>query len=407
MTPWAVVPWTCECKPAGLLRCAVHSSLCCPPVPATLQEPVPGWVVGSCSPFSFNPCLPRCPPPCPDLLPPCRPVRRHLDADEAVVLGAGLFAANLSTTFRLRQFGMADKVPYSVAIQLEGEPGEGGARVYGAWVSGCSVGGPGVVFVAAAHRYWQPSRRQHTAPCSHTSPKPAASLPARPLYCCLRAAPKTLVPALKKMPTKRGVHLHNLTADSLAFILDLDNLPGRVGRPAGGICSLGAKPAATEPVFAAVCKPGQQQFTQETACPPPPFPRTPAGAMPCCRRIFQLGSFNVSGIQTVIAKYNESGGCPACRRPLLLAAAGAGARAERPLGLHFSCAPLLVPLLAPSLTGIAKSMCPLRVPRQGEHSHQRGPERNVPCRPGRRHGGSDGSGRGAPSSSPSRRQHHH
>ena len=43
------------------------------------------------------------------------------------MLGAGLFAANLSTTFRLRPFGMADKVPYSVAIQLEGEPGEGRA----------------------------------------------------------------------------------------------------------------------------------------------------------------------------------------------------------------------------------------------------------------------------------------
>jgi hypothetical protein len=40
----------------------------------------------------------------------CPCVCRHLDADEAVVLGAGLFAANLSTTFRLRQFGLTDKV---------------------------------------------------------------------------------------------------------------------------------------------------------------------------------------------------------------------------------------------------------------------------------------------------------
>ncbi|KAL4458458.1 hypothetical protein ABPG75_013323 [Micractinium tetrahymenae] len=120
-----------------------------------------------------------------------RALGMHLDADEAVVLGAGLFAANLSTTFRLRQFGMADKVPYSVAIQLESE-----------------------------------------------------------------AAPKTLVPALKKMPTKRGVHLHNLTADPLAFTLDFDNAPG---------------------------------------------------AWPCCRRAFRLGSFHVSGIESVIAKYNESG----------------------------------------------------------------------------------------------------
>lgn len=44
-------------------------------------------------------------------------VRRHLDADEAVVLGAGLFAANLSTTFRLRKFGMADGAVYPVQYQ--------------------------------------------------------------------------------------------------------------------------------------------------------------------------------------------------------------------------------------------------------------------------------------------------
>ena len=37
------------------------------------------------------------------------------------MLGAALFAANLSTIFRLRQFGMADKVPYSVSFQLNGE----------------------------------------------------------------------------------------------------------------------------------------------------------------------------------------------------------------------------------------------------------------------------------------------
>ncbi len=35
---------------------------------------------------------------------------RHLDADEAAALGAGLFAANLSTSFRLRKFGMVRAV---------------------------------------------------------------------------------------------------------------------------------------------------------------------------------------------------------------------------------------------------------------------------------------------------------
>jgi hypothetical protein len=43
---------------------------------------------------------------------------RHLDADEAVVLGAGLYAANLSTTFRLRKFGMSDGATYPVVFEV-------------------------------------------------------------------------------------------------------------------------------------------------------------------------------------------------------------------------------------------------------------------------------------------------
>ena len=43
---------------------------------------------------------------------------RHLDADEAVVLGAGLFAANLSTTFRLRKFGMSDGATFPLIFQV-------------------------------------------------------------------------------------------------------------------------------------------------------------------------------------------------------------------------------------------------------------------------------------------------
>ena len=43
---------------------------------------------------------------------------RHLDADEAVVLGAGLFAANLSTTFRLRKFGMTDGATFPLMFQV-------------------------------------------------------------------------------------------------------------------------------------------------------------------------------------------------------------------------------------------------------------------------------------------------
>jgi len=45
-----------------------------------------------------------------------------LDADEAVVLGAGLYAANLSTTFRLRKFGMKDGITYPVTIEVPPPP---------------------------------------------------------------------------------------------------------------------------------------------------------------------------------------------------------------------------------------------------------------------------------------------
>lgn len=50
--------------------------------------------------------------------------RRHLDADEAVVLGAALVAANRSTQYRVRPFGLVDKVPYSVSYALsDGDDG--------------------------------------------------------------------------------------------------------------------------------------------------------------------------------------------------------------------------------------------------------------------------------------------
>merc|ERR1712070_623144 len=40
------------------------------------------------------------------------------DADEAVAMGAGLFAANMSTTFRMRKFGAADALPYGIDYQI-------------------------------------------------------------------------------------------------------------------------------------------------------------------------------------------------------------------------------------------------------------------------------------------------
>jgi hypoxia up-regulated 1 len=50
-----------------------------------------------------------------------RPLDVHLDADEAVAMGAGLFAANMSTTFRMRKFGAADAAPYSFKVDLNQE----------------------------------------------------------------------------------------------------------------------------------------------------------------------------------------------------------------------------------------------------------------------------------------------
>lgn len=41
------------------------------------------------------------------------------DADEAIVLGASLFAANLSTSFRLRKFGLTDMSMYGLQMTVE------------------------------------------------------------------------------------------------------------------------------------------------------------------------------------------------------------------------------------------------------------------------------------------------
>lgn len=46
---------------------------------------------------------------------------KHLDADEAVVLGAALYAANLSDGIKLnRKLGMIDGSPYGYVVELEG-----------------------------------------------------------------------------------------------------------------------------------------------------------------------------------------------------------------------------------------------------------------------------------------------
>ena len=46
---------------------------------------------------------------------------RHLDADEAIVLGASLHAANLSDGIKLnRKLGMIDGSPYEFVVELDG-----------------------------------------------------------------------------------------------------------------------------------------------------------------------------------------------------------------------------------------------------------------------------------------------
>ena len=135
-----------------------------------------------------------------------------MDADEAVVLGAGLFAANLSTIFRLRKFGMTDKAPYAVTFNLEGADEDTG--------------------------------QQHTE-AAETEAAAATT------------GPRVLVPALKKIPTKRAIALHNLTTDSFSVSFEMDNSAGAV--------------------------------------------------LPCCVRQEELGNFQIEGIKSVVDKYGYSG----------------------------------------------------------------------------------------------------
>jgi len=56
-----------------------------------------------------------------------RSLDRHMDADEAVAMGAGLLAANLSTTFRMRRYGASDAASFGVVLAREGGSAAGAA----------------------------------------------------------------------------------------------------------------------------------------------------------------------------------------------------------------------------------------------------------------------------------------
>jgi hypoxia up-regulated 1 len=98
-----------------------------------------------------------------------RALDAHLDADEAVVMGAGYIAANLSTIFRLRKFGMADKSMHQIDFSIVGDED------------------------------------------SSVDPKIQA-----------------LVPVMKKVPTIRTVKQDNITADSFSVMLEWNNERGAV-----------------------------------------------------------------------------------------------------------------------------------------------------------------------------------
>ncbi|KAL3157632.1 hypothetical protein ABBQ32_012079 [Trebouxia sp. C0010 RCD-2024] len=104
---------------------------------------------------------------------------KHLDADEAIVRGGAFYAANLSTTFRLaKKFGMADGTVYPITFQLDES-------------TKVKTGEAGSAF-----------------------------------------KPKTLLSYMKKFPTKRVVHLPNVTADPIKFAL-LYNVSQSRGLPPG------------------------------------------------------------------------------------------------------------------------------------------------------------------------------
>nr|QBY35573.1 heat shock protein 70G [Dunaliella salina] len=143
-----------------------------------------------------------------------RVLDKHMDADESVVLGASLFAANLSTSFRLRKFGMTDAAMYGMSLRFD-----------------------------ELHK--QPQQDKGAA-----APAPEADAEEKV---------RNLLPYMKKLPVRRLIHFNNLTQDPIRMsLLYNDSTPHGL-------------PPATDPQSSAI------------------------------------GTFEVSGINTVINKYNNSG----------------------------------------------------------------------------------------------------
>jgi hypoxia up-regulated 1 len=127
-----------------------------------------------------------------------RSLDRHLDADEAIVMGAGLFAANLSSSFRLRKFGMVDKAVFGVTFEASG--------------------------IAAGHD----SPAEPLDSSAGTDSEDAGSTPG--------VSTKSLLPVGKKLPIKRAIKYTNLTVDTFSFSLSyntssLHSLPPGTSQP--------------------------------------------------------------------------------------------------------------------------------------------------------------------------------
>jgi len=131
-----------------------------------------------------------------------RETDRHMDADEAIAFGAGLHAANISTTFRVRKFGAVDGAPYPLELQV-GEGKEAGAD--------------------------DGEEEGEEAP---------AAAPGR----------KTLLPLWKKVPARRVVHVPDVTEDFTvsAFYGDEAPLPRGAPSPLVSTYKIGGVEAARE-----------------------------------------------------------------------------------------------------------------------------------------------------------------
>ncbi|WIA17622.1 hypothetical protein OEZ85_014432 [Tetradesmus obliquus] len=131
-----------------------------------------------------------------------RHLDRHLDADEALVLGAGLFAANLSSSFRLRKFGMTDIAAFGVSFESRDLhlPAAAAAPAKDAAAS------------SKASKKSKAKGKKGAAAVEEEAVEPLASSKSGHVL-------KNLLPAGKKLPIKRAIKYTNLTIDGFSFEL--------------------------------------------------------------------------------------------------------------------------------------------------------------------------------------------